>query len=196
MDSESLPQGGQEPVRRPDVEARKREIARIASEIEEVKRQIQAERELHPPVDTTGMEESEGMEGWETMSREERQEWIGNIRKFVNEHQEDLAEVPEVDGLLDRLERISKHQDSLMRLEDEAQDLILQTHADEAEATTRLIVRMAEMMKAMEKFTEKDWLDIPPDSRAGLVDLLNAWHNGQREEFLSQLPIDIRRQHE
>jgi hypothetical protein len=55
---------------------------------------------------------------------------------------------------------------------------------------------MAEMMKAMEQFTEKDWLDIPPDSRAGLVDLLNAWHNGQREEFLSQLPIDIRRQHE
>lgn len=196
MDSESFPQGGKEPIRRPDVEARKREIARITSEIEEVRRQIQAERDFQPVVEKTWHEDPEAIEGWEMMTHEEQHEWITNIRKFVDEHREDLAEVPEVDGMLDRLERISKHQDSLIRLEDEAQDLILQSHADEAEATTRMIVAMAEIMKSMEKFTEKDWQDIPPDNRAGMVDLLNAWHDGQREACLSQLPIEIRRRYE
>jgi hypothetical protein len=196
MDSESLPQGGQEPVRRPDVEARKRDIARITSEIEEVRRQIQAERDLDPMVEKAWNEDPEVIEGWEMMSREEQSEWIGNLRKFVEEHREDLAEVREVGGLLDRLERISKHQDSLIRLEDEAQDLILQSHADEAEAMTRMIVAMAEIMRSMENFTEEEWQDIPPDNRAGMMDLLHAWQDGQREACLSQLPIEIRRRYE
>ena len=55
---------------------------------------------------------------------------------------------------------------------------------------------MAEMMKAFGKLTEEDWQDIPPDKRAGMVDLLNAWHDGQREACLSQLPIEIRRRYE
>lgn len=196
MDSESLPQGGQEPALRPDVEARKKNIARISSEIEEVRRQIQAERDLHPAAGVTGIEDPEAMEGWEMMSREEQREWIGNLRKFMEEHRQDFSEAPEVAGMLDRLERISEHQDALIRLEDEAQDLILQSHADEAEATTRMIVAMAEIMKCMEKFTEEDWQDIPPDNRAGMVDLLHAWHDGQREACLSQLPIEIRRRYE
>jgi hypothetical protein len=196
MDSESLPQGGQDPAGRPDVEARKTEIARITSEIEDVKRQIQAERDLHPAAGQSGIDDPDTVAGWETMSREEQREWIANMRAFADDHREELANVPEVHGLLDRLDRIMKHQDSLNRLEDEAQDLILQTHADEAEAKTRMIVAMAEIMRAMENFSEADWQAIPPGQRGGMMDLLNAWHNGEREACFSELPIEIRRRYE
>ncbi len=98
--------------------------------------------------------------------------------------------------MLDRLERISEHQEALIRLEEEAEEIALQSHADEADATTRLIVALADIMKAMDKFTDDDWQDIPPENRAGMVDLLNKWNNGQREACLAQLPIEIRRKYE
>lgn len=196
MDSESLPQGDPEPVRQPDVAARKREIARITSEIEEVQRQIQAERDLHPPVEHAGSGDAEAVEGWSMMSHEEKREWIAGLRKTVDEHRDEFADVPEVEGYLERLERITEHQEALTRLEDEAEDLILQNHADEADASTRLIMAMAEIMTRMENFTEEDWQDLPTDSRVGLLDLLHAWHDGQREACLSQLPIEIRRRYE
>lgn len=176
-----------------DIEARKRELARIAAEIDELKRLIEADRELYPVAQESG---TEGMEEWQTMSSEEQIEWIGNVRRFMEEHREELAEIPDVAGTFERLQRLSKRHAALIRLEDEAQELILQSHADEAEAATRLIVAMMEIMEKMEEFTEDDWHDIPPDKRAGMVDLLNAWHAGQREVCLSQLPIELRRRYE
>ena len=172
-----------------------KEIARIAAEIEEVNRKIEEDRSLHPVAE--GVEKDpEFLEFWNTMSGDEQIEWMQNLRSKLEEHRDEIERLPGGDGLLQRLDGITKHQEALARLEDEAQDMILQTYADEADVSTRLSMAMIELMRHLENLTDEQWQEMPPEKRGNAVDLLNQWNNGQREEVLSQLPIEIRRRYE
>ena len=141
-------------------------------------------------------EDPEFLEFWNGMSGEEQAEWVRNLRSKLEEHRDDVARIPGGDALLQRLDGITKHQETLARLEDEAQDVILQTYADEADIATRLSMAMIELMRHLENLTDEQWQEMPPEKRGNAVDLLNQWNNGEREEVLSQLPIEIRRRYE
>jgi hypothetical protein len=195
MDSESSPEGGQEPVRLPDTDARMKEISRIAAEIEEVNRKIAAERALQPTVEDAE-EDPEFLEFGNEMSGEEQAEWMQNLRSRLQEHRDDIARIPGGVVLLQRLDDMTKHKEILARLEDETQDVILQTYADEADIATRLSMAKIEMMRYLENLTDDQWQEMPPEKRGNAVDLLNQWNSGEREEILSQLPIEIRRRYE
>ncbi len=133
---------------------------------------------------------------WHGMSRDEQTEWMQNVRNSVEEHRDEIGMIPGGDALLQRLDGIARHQEILARLEEEADDMILQSHADEADVTTRMSMAMIELMGHMENLTDEQWQEMPPDKRGNAVDLLNQWNNGEREAVLSQLPIEIRRRYE
>lgn len=195
MDSESSAEGGQEPIQRPDTDARMKEITRITADIEEVNRKIAAERALQPTVEDAE-EDPEFLEFWNEMSGEEQAEWMQNLRSRLQEHRDDIARIPGGVVLLQRLDDMTKHKAILARLEDEAQDVILQTYADEADIATRLSMAMIEMMQYLKNLTDDQWQEMPPEKRGNAVDLLNQWNSGERDEILSQLPIEIRRRYE
>lgn len=189
------PEEGRGEIDESGIKERAREIARIAAEIREVKREIEAGREDLP--EEKPFENNPDFKAfWDEMSRGERLEWLRGFRQNLEDHRDEIAAVPGGDEVLERLAKFAKHQDALIRLNEEAEELALQTQADEADATARLAVNMADLMQHWENFTEEQWQEIDPAERGKLMDLLNEWRNGERENCLSKLPIEIRRRYE
>lgn len=196
MPPEATPEPENEPIQRPDVEARRREIERIAAEIAQVRGEIEAGR--MEPVELTA-EEQARREAWEAMEPEEKLEATRDLRGFLEENRDEIAaELPKanVDEAIAHLALAAERVERLVALEEELMELVLQTQADQADVSTRMVVRVVEMMGAMENFTEEDWQKMEPAARGTMVDLLTRWHNGQREVCLSQLPIELRRRYE
>lgn len=196
MTPDATPEPENEPIQRPDVEARMREIERIREEIAQVRGEIDADR-----VEAVEMtEEARAQkEAWDEMTREEKLDAVRDLQAFLEENRDEIAaDIPEanVDEEIARLKTGAERVERLARLEEELMELVLQTHADQADAATRLMVAMAEMMCAMENFTEEDWRNIAPAERMGMLDVLNEWNGGRKAEVLEQLPIELRRRYE
>jgi|GEM_PF-4039451 len=196
MSAKPTPSPEDEPIQRPDVEARILEMRRIQQEIARVRGEIESER-----GETAAMteEEQERRAAWDSMTSEEKAESLRELRALLEDNREEFEmNLPEanVDLAISHLDASAARVVLLERLEDELADLLLQTHADQADVTTRLVVRMAEMMHRIENLTEQEWQDIPPSDRAGMMDLLNEWNGGRKAEILGQLPIEVRRRFE
>ena len=196
MTPDATPEPENEPIRRPDVEARMREIERIRDEIAKVRDEIEADRV--EAVEVTE-EERAGREAWDEMTPEEKMDAVRDLQAFLEESRDEIAKsIPEanVEEAITRLNAGAERVERLRRLEEELMELVLQTNADQADVATRLVVSMAEMMRTMENFTEEDWRDIAPAERVGMMDLLNEWNGGRKELVLGQLPIELRRRYE
>lgn len=154
-----------------------------------------AGKEPNPQPDWSWLPGPDWEEAWREMGMEEQDEYMDQMLAKLKEHREEIAEkFPEADveGAIARLSATAEERHRLTARVRETEEEWLQALANEADAEANLTVMMAAIMKDVENFTEEKWAELPVGLRTEMMNQLQEWQR-DKEEILSQLPIEERR---
>ncbi len=137
---------------------------------------------------------------WAAMSEDEKLEWSRHVHRVLVVHRDELKAMNlnglDVDATLKKFRKIEAKLGKVEGIKDEIAGWLCQITADKADVDARVALNLALLMQHWEGMDEKTWASATEEQRAKMTELLTEWRNGQREVWLSRLPIDVRRQFE
>jgi hypothetical protein len=185
----------------PDSPERKRALLLAWIEAAETTLDLLNSWDEQPPDEAPGEGREKSVSGEEPdemLSDEEKRAFSLHVLKTLEEHRDEFADVEfdgkTVDETIAMLRAKKEETEQAAEEVDAAAGVFYEAAANVAEAKTSLIADLARLMRSFAALSEEQLDDMGFEDRMRIVELVGRWRNGEGEKWLSQLPIELRRE--